>query len=491
MPPTLRLGTIVQAACCVVPAAALLATGRPLWGGRCFFAALLTMLAFHLLRRNALSYTTLLLAVMPAMMFFRDFLFYSSIQALLLVCMLLWLVVWRERIVTLLTTPGTATLLVLATLYWLLSFIVTKDYTSNYRTFELAFAACAVVLLGHHRSHLATAFLGIGLTACTLGLGMLPFSTRLGMVDFEHLRLGNPIQIGNPCALVFLLTIVDGGALLGLRDHRWYKVILQVLTGIILLLTTSRGAWLIVLAGMAAVFIYDRARRKAILVPLGIIPILAIGLISFGHEGILLSYIDKTFSPDVTWAKRTTGRSDQWRALPSLIAESPVWGFGPGTGRDSAARFAGRRLLWHALYLQVIAETGLLGALICFSCLAALLRMGFRHRRWSGEMGPLIGVLGFLTIGISIPGIDGNAAMFLGLGLLSGCGWRVWLIRPALPHEVGQPAAAGCPAGGSGDGSELRAAPLHPPLSVMTDGRFPTGPIPQAGMGINLPLPAN
>jgi len=124
MPPTLRLGTIVQAACCVVPAAALLATGRPLWGGRCFFAALLTMLAFHLLRRNALSYTTLLLAVMPAMMFFRDFLFYSSIQALLLVCMLLWLVVWRERIVTLLTTPGTATLLALATLYWLLSFIV-------------------------------------------------------------------------------------------------------------------------------------------------------------------------------------------------------------------------------------------------------------------------------------------------------------------------------------------------------------------------------
>lgn len=489
-PSGLRPGLLWQIALCVLPAVAMLGARHPYWGGRYFFGSLLLMLAVHIVRRDPVQFSALLIAVMPAMMFFRDFLFYSSIQVLLVVNLALWLVVARRRVVTLLTTPTTAILLVLAVLYWLLSFLVMENYAANYRTIELALTACFVVLLGQHRSFLSTALLGVGITACANGAGMLPISVRLGMVDMDHLRLGNPIQLGNPCALVFLLTLVDNGSFLGLREHRFFRMILRICTAAVLLLTTSRGAWLIVIVGMAVLFVFDRQRRTAILASLSLVVILAAGLISIGHSSILNAYIDKTFSPDTSWNKRTTGRAQQWQAIPKVISASPVWGFGPGTGRDVAGEYAGRWLAWHSLYLQVLAETGLLGGLICFGCLAILTAKTLRYRRRTGDITPLIGILGYLTICVSVPGIDGNSAIFLGLGLLSGYSWRVWALRPCTWPELEQSAADGCSADGAGGWGKLRAAPAHLPPSVLGDGCPPAGPAASRPLRWNAILPS-
>src|ERR1035438_4530391 len=34
----------------------------------------------------------------------------------------------------------------------------------------------------------------------------------------------------------------------------------------------------------------------------------------------------------VSWQKRTTGRMDQWESFPAVFFDSPIWGFGPGSG---------------------------------------------------------------------------------------------------------------------------------------------------------------
>jgi O-antigen ligase len=489
--PGLRLGLLAQIGVCVLPSMTLLALRQPLWGGRCFFGLLLVILASHLLRGHPLPYTAILIGVMPAMMLFRDFLFYSSVQVLLAACMLLWLFAHRERIAGLLSNLATRLLLILATAYWVISYVVTGDYASNYRAFELAFAACAVFLLARHRSYLATAFLGLGLTVCAVGAGMLPNSVRLGMVEFGRMRLGNPIQLGNPCALVFLLTIVDGGSLLGLRGRRSLTLIIRMMAAIWLLLSTSRGAWMVVIIGMIALFLADRAQRKAILLSLGLVVVAAGVLISIGHSAILLDYVEKTFSSDISWNKRTTGRADQWRALPQVIRDSPVWGFGPGTGRDTAGVYAGRRIVWHSFYLQMIAETGLLGALICIGGLAAMLAKAIQHRRRAGETAPLIGVLGYLTIGMSVPGIDGNSAMFLGLGLLAGDYSRLWVLHPAPSVGLGRAAAAVRTMHGSGVRAGLPVLPSHLPPSVLGAGSPPpSGPTARPELLLAAP-PAN
>jgi len=81
--------------------------------------------------------------------------------------------------------------------------------------------------------------------------------------------------------------------------------------------------------------------------------------------------------------------------------------------------------------MQFGAETGLLGLSLLVILLIAFTRRAWIHYRRIHEVMPLIGILGFLTIGVSVPALDGLSGMFLGLALV-GCDFsRFWIVRRA------------------------------------------------------------
>ncbi|MFN2513883.1 MAG: hypothetical protein ABR568_21005, partial [Pyrinomonadaceae bacterium] len=51
--------------------------------------------------------------------------------------------------------------------------------------------------------------------------------------------------------------------------------------------------------------------------------------------------------------------------------------------------------------------------------LAPLLFRGFTYWRLYGSSAPLVGVIGFIVIGLSVSGLDAVTGLFLGIGLLS------------------------------------------------------------------------
>src|SRR5262249_10536724 len=87
--------------------------------------------------------------------------------------------------------------------------------------------------------------------------------------------------------------------------------------------------------------------------------------------------------------------------------------------KDVVWLYTGRHLLWHSLYLQVIAETGLLGAIPLFTILGLLLHRGVQHLRRYGEIAPLLGVIGFMSLGLSVSAFDAGSGVFLGLAFIT------------------------------------------------------------------------
>lgn len=81
--------------------------------------------------------------------------------------------------------------------------------------------------------------------------------------------------------------------------------------------------------------------------------------------------------------------------------------------------YTGRHLELHSLYLQVIAETGVMGFIPLMLILGALLRRTSVHLRQYGEVVPLVGIVGYMLIGLSVTAFDVVSGIYLGLAFMS------------------------------------------------------------------------
>ncbi len=418
-----------QIAFAVVPSMAAVAAGQPSVGAVYLLAVLFACLVYHVVTKTPAAASAVIIGTLPAWMLLRNYFFYNSIEIVLGLCVFAWLeggradfkAVWKDRTVQFFCA--------MFTVYWAVAWIVMGSYAAEMRSFELLFSALNVYLLGKHRRLLGTAFLGVAISVVAMGLGMLPYGDRLGMAQVAGTRLGNPISFGIPAALVLLLSICDGGRWLLLRDRPVFRTILNAVTGLLLVLSTSRGSWLVFIVGAAVILVTDRTQRKVLVGSLAVLVLGTLLFVQVTHSQVLSNYFEKTFSADESWSKRTTGRNEQWAAIPRVIADSPIWGFGPGDGRRISVLYAHKNIIWHSLYLQFAAETGLLGLSLLIILLGSLLRRAWRHYRRAGEVAPLLGILGFMAIAVSVPAIDGLSGMFVGLALI-GCDFsRFWVVR--------------------------------------------------------------
>ncbi len=425
-----------QIAFAVVPAMAALAVGNPSFGAVYLLSVLFACLVYHFVTRTPAAASAVIIGTLPAWMLLRNYFFYNSVELVLALCVFAWMeggrqdlkAIWKDRVVQLFCA--------MFTLYWVLAYVLTGDYAAEMRSFELLFAALNVYLLGKHRRLLGTAFFGVALSVIAMGLAMLPYGDRLGMAVVAGHRLGNPISFGIPAALILLLSLGDSGRWLMLRNRPVFRSVLNAVIGLLLVLSTSRGSWLVLAVGAVVILVADRRQRALLLGSFAVLAIVIFLFTQVTESEVLSNYFEKTFSADESWSKRTTGRAEQWEAIPRVVAASPVWGFGPGNGRRVSVLYAHKNIIWHSLYMQFAAETGLLGLSLLIILLSALIRRAWHHYRRAGEVIPLVGILGFMTIGVSVPALDGLSGMFVGLALI-GCDFsRFWVVRRMTPTRT-------------------------------------------------------
>jgi len=253
------------------------------------------------------------------------------------------------------------------------------------------------------------------------------------MAELAGFRIGNPISFGVPAALSLLASLTDGGRWMFVHSRPWLRILMDAVIGLFLVLSTSRGSWLVLIAGIAIVFTLNRSQRKWILVTLALLISVAAGYVYAEPNSLVMSYIRQTFSPEESWSKRTTGRAEQWAAFPQVLRDAPIWGFGPGNGRRISVIYAHKNLIWHSIYLQVGAETGFIGMGLLAILLASLVRRAWRHYHILGEVMPLVAITGFMMIGVSVPALDGLSGMYLGLAL-AGCDCSsIYVMRRVVP----------------------------------------------------------
>lgn len=419
-----------ELAVCVIPAMTSVALQFPQFGARYLAVSLLLVLSVNLLFRDRYRFMSIALGAAPVIGLLRGAFFYNSVIFFLGLGVLLWLISGRREIKIVWSDLIWRTLVILCFVYWWVTLLLTGEYIENIRIGEFALAITGIYLISNQRSYLATTLLGMAMSTSALAIGLMPVAAeRLGAAIIDDVRYGNPILLGVPSALIVLTCLADNGRWLLLENRPWARTFVCMTAGLWLLLSASRGAWAITLFGFLLILLFGRQSRGPFFGALAVICIATVFVIATPQGQKVATVFDKTVDSDRSLRNRTSGRSVQWEALPDVFAKSPIWGWGPGSGKDVVWLYTGRHLLWHSLYLQVIAETGLIGTIPLFTILALLLRRGAIHLRRYGEITPLLGVIGFMSLGLSVSAFDASSGVFLGLAFITESPIRRLVIR--------------------------------------------------------------
>lgn len=429
--PALHKDLLWQFALCVapMPPAFLLGDASAIFGQIAFFSGFALLLGFHAIQRRPYHLLTLIVSSLPLMMILRGiYIPYNSMLAVLALGFTCALVapeefpgLWKRKTI-LYTVVG-------STVYWWASFLLTRDYSRNLRTVDWALCVAIVLMLSERRSYLRTAMLGWGISALAGGLMLLPYGDRLGMAVVNGVRIGNPVLLGVPCAFVLLLCIAEKGNWILPSTPVAWKLGLGFACGIFLVFSTSRGSWVIGIAGLLLLLAFDRASRGPI-VGLGVTLVLALVLLANSpHVQAANHYLMKVISPDTSMSVKTTGRIEQWMAFPSAFWDSPVWGFGPGMSRSVSLAYSGEDLIFHSLFLQIGVELGLIGLAAVAVLFGMLIRAGVLHYVHYGEIVPLVGTLSFLMMALSVTALDPLGGTLLGVGLVACDSSKLRVVR--------------------------------------------------------------
>jgi O-antigen ligase len=416
----LHMQVLLEVVICVVPAMTLVGFGALYAGSIWLFGSVLLFMAHNFIARQQADAVALVVALVPAMMLLRGAFFYSALIAIPAAAVVIQLTVSPGVLMNLKGNKLLVAMLSASVIYWWASFVQSGDYASNIRVLELSFTAANIYLLANQRSYLATAIMGLAISTLCVAAGLLPYGDRLGIGRIGDISIGNPIALGLAATLVFLMTIVDRGQWLLVEKHPAWQVLLAASAAGCLVLSTSRGSWLVTIVGLLVILVFNRESRTLLARVVLAFIVLIVILLQTERGPVIAHYFENAVSPEQSLAKRTTGRADQWEAFPRVLGDSPIWGFGPGSGKAVSLRYTKEGKPWHSLYLLVGTETGIAGLVGLALLLGTLTRRGLVHWRRCGEVGPLLALVSFMVIGLSVSGADAISGVFLGLAFLGG-----------------------------------------------------------------------
>lgn len=177
---------------------------------------------------------------------------------------------------------------------------------------------------------------------------------------------GTVLVLGTGLALGYLLSLKAW--------WRWPLLIgLAALSAAALISTLSRGAWL----GFAAMLlVLARHPRRVVVV---LVLAASLFLLAVGYVPGVQERVERVFS-----LEQNQDRLDIWRTTLAMIKARPVFGVGPGLFSEAFPDY-GQTSYWggapayaHNLFLQVAAETGVVGLLIFVAIIGRVALILFR-----------------------------------------------------------------------------------------------------------------
>jgi O-antigen ligase len=441
---------VAQVALTVLPAMLLFGTGHPVASSSLFFAILLLLLARQLVLRNALGVASLITGSLPVLIFLREFLFVGAQTAILGIGITCCLIMSPDYLSQFWNSGQLKWLVLLGGGYWLLSYALTGNPSSNLGILHLAFSATLVYLLARDRRSLSWALLGVALSVLSIGVALSRYGTCLGGGVVEEFLHGHTMVFALPLALVFLLAIADKGKWLLLEKLPASRVALSVTAGIFMLLSMRRGSLLVAIIGVMVIMIFSKSERTILVTTVVVVALVTIPLLKSTSGRCITKVFEKTFSQRFTLNQRSSGRYNQWVLFAKVFMDSPVWGFGPGSGWSVYDRYvrqaekegwlsgSKKDIVWHSLYLHVAVETGIIGILALVYLLIPPLVRGLRRAWITANVTPLLGILSFMVIGLSTTAMDAYSGYFLGLGFLGSRSGR-FLNREGGQVQEGSP----------------------------------------------------
>ena len=433
----LRPRILIEVFACVAPAMTLVGLGQITNAATLLFGSVLLLLAWHFVHKERPETVALIIGTTPALMLLRGYFYYSALPVIVVYTFFMQL--WSSPVDSrrFRKNGAVAAFLGGCTVYWLASVIATGNYSSNIRLIEFAFAAANVWLLAGRRAYLGSALSGIAISMVAVAIGLMPYGPRLGegAIDNE-VSIGNPISLGLSAALILLLTIADRGTWLLVQSHLFRRTVMNAAAGAALVLSTSRGSWLVTISALLLILVLNRTARKPLLISLLVFSTLLLIILQTDRGPIVKHYFDEAVSDDSSLAKRTTGRADQWESFPRIFNDSPLWGFGPGSGKKISLQYTLEGKPWHSLYLHVGTELGLFGLVLVALLIGTLLYKSWIHYRLCHEVVPLLGIVCFAIVGVSVTGIDPISGIYLGLSFagMEHIGWHR-VVRRQVDHE--------------------------------------------------------
>ncbi len=209
--------------------------------------------------------------------------------------------------------------------------------------------------------------------------------------------------------LLTLAVVLRKGTELRSRIILWAGVSLQFVA---ILLTVTRGAWLALFAGLAAICLLVRNKTVLIFGTVAVVLVLSFAVYTAQHTGRNVSPVLLFRQLDVHASTRLV----LWDIAWELFKKNPVLGVGMGDYETEANELVGDRTVTtttdsHNVYLQVLATRGLVGFLpfVLFWWLVFRSLFGVRKRAEKGsiEWHYAVGAIG-ATVAILIGALTEN-----------------------------------------------------------------------------------
>jgi O-antigen ligase len=182
--------------------------------------------------------------------------------------------------------------------------------------------------------------------------------------------------------------------------------------------------------------LFVKSQRRTAIPAVILIGVATIGVLASGRGSIIQKYANKVLAEDRTLSQRTSGRSDMYVAFTRSIGQSPVWGFGPGSG-SSMYTSGGETFVLHSLFLQIGMETGMIGLTALAAFYIGLFYRSWRHLKFTHEVVPLIGTLCCLADSLSHNSFNPMTGIFAGLAAADlSRFWRVQRVAMRRSPQV-------------------------------------------------------
>lgn len=245
---------------------------------------------------------------------------------------------------------------------------------------------------------------------------------------YDPISLGNVLAIALPLALALLLRSRSTGR----------RVVFAGALGVIavgLALTLSRMSWIAAAAGVVLVLGFLPARRlRATFIVVGMGAVALASALTIGGKALSERFasISNPTARGVTTAAGDRTREELWHAAWRIAWNHEFFGTGFGHLNDELARVVagiGPTSHAHSTYLQLFAETGVIGLAAVAIVLSASLSGIWRGRGWNpmlaaGLLGSLVALLICWTTDFTVRYLQVAVFVAVILGAAAGLGGR-------------------------------------------------------------------